>query len=201
MRISGRNVVQPIREKRDLENCKSWLMYKIAEDSKTNEYSNERNYVLFMTGINTALRVSDLLELTVKCVTNGYISIKERKTGKNNQIEINATLLKLLKNYVDKYDMKPNDYLFKTPREYNKPITRHMVYHFLQLMAKEVGLKYPIGTHTMRKTYGYFFYKETQDIVALKKILNHNGNDDKTVLIYIGMLQDDVDKRRRSFEL
>ncbi|PFM44229.1 integrase, partial [Bacillus cereus] len=31
-----------------------------------------------------------------------------------------------------------------------------------------------LGTHTMRKTFGYWFYKQTKDIAMLQEILNHS---------------------------
>ncbi|MDA2219950.1 integrase, partial [Bacillus cereus group sp. Bc228] len=44
-----------------------------------------------------------------------------------------------------------------------------------------------IGTHTMRKTFGYWFYKQTKDVAMLQNILNH------ITLKYIGINKEEKD--------
>lgn len=48
-----------------------------------------------------------------------------------------------------------------------------MAYKILRHAADYVGLD-DIGTHTMRKTFGYHLYKKTGDVALLQKILNHS---------------------------
>jgi len=65
--------VQPIRDKKQIENMKRFL-----------RESNLRDWLLFILGINSGLRISDLLKLTVEDVAGqDRISIEETKTGKN----------------------------------------------------------------------------------------------------------------------
>ena len=49
-----------------------------------------------------------------------------------------------------------------------------------------------IGTHTLRKTFGYHMYQQTHDAVTLKEIFNHA--DISVTLRYIGINQDNKDK-------
>lgn len=49
-----------------------------------------------------------------------------------------------------------------------------------------------IGTHTMRKTFGYHFYQKTKDAAMLMKIFNHSNI--YITLRYIGMEQDYIDE-------
>lgn len=196
----GRNVVQPIRDKRDLDNCINYLKKEVKEskDSVTKKL-NDRNYTLFITGINIGLRISDLLRLKVKDVKNGYMSVREKKTKKINQIVITSDLTRFLDQYIKRYDLDLEDYLFTSRKGINKHITETQAYRVMQRLAKGVKLNYPIGTHSMRKTFGYHYYKKTNNVVALQKMLNHS--DPQTTLIYIGVIQAEVDKERKSFSI
>lgn len=73
-----------------------------------------------------------------------------------------------------------------------------MAYKILKKAANEIGLV-DIGTHTMRKTFGYHFYQKTKDIVLLQKIFNHSSPD--VTKRYIGMDQDMMDKGIDGFGL
>ena len=48
-----------------------------------------------------------------------------------------------------------------------------------------------IGTHTMRKTFGYWFYKQTKDVAMLQDILNHSTP--QITLKYIGINKEEKD--------
>ena len=67
-----KNVVEPIKSKKDLERIEKFL-----------EKHSKRNRLIFAFGINTGLRVSDILGLNVEDVDGkNYVEIKEKKTGK-----------------------------------------------------------------------------------------------------------------------
>ena len=70
--------VEPIRDKEQIKKVKQVL-----------KQSNQRNYLLFVLGINSGLRISDILKLKVKDVKNKkYIEIKEQKTKKYKTFKI-----------------------------------------------------------------------------------------------------------------
>jgi integrase len=169
--------VEPIRDPEKIEEIKRIL--------KRESY---RNWFLFIMGINTGLRISDLLKLQVKHVHDkSHILLKEQKTGKSKKFRINSSL----KMYVDDYifDMQEEDYLFPS-RLTSQPIKRVQAYKILNRTAKRVGLS-SIGTHTLRKTFGYHFYKLHKDVVKLQKIFNHAAPS--ITLIYIGIEQEEID--------
>ncbi len=64
------------------------------------------------------------------------------------------------------------EYLFGRKR-INKPISRSMAFKILRAAAEHVGLD-EIGTHMLRKTFGYHFYKQTKDVAMLQEIFNHS---------------------------
>ena len=94
--------------------------------------------------------------------------------------------------------MEMEDYIFKSRNGKNKPITRVRAYTILNTAAKNIGLE-EIGTHTLRKTFGYWFYKETKDIALLQQLFNHSSPS--ITLRYIGINQDVLDTALDNFNL
>lgn len=173
------NTVEPIR---DLD-----VVMDIAEYLKG---KSDRDYVMFMFGIYTGLRISDILKFRVRDVRDKEaIYIREKKTGKEKRFPINAELKPIIKEYVNGKD--DYEYLFKSPRNCNRPITRQQAYNILSEAGIQFGIE-KIGTHTLRKTFGYHMYQQTHDAVTIKEILNHS--DISITLRYIGINQDNKDK-------
>ncbi|NLG81021.1 MAG: site-specific integrase [Bacilli bacterium] len=178
--------VQPIRDKFKIEEMKSELLR-----------NGTRDYLLFVIGINTGLRISDILELKVKDVKGkSHIVINEIKTKKNKRFKINSSLRYELDNFIK--GMDDEDYLFKSRKGENKPITRVQAYRILKNAGENIGLG-EIGTHTLRKTFGYHFYQKTKDVVLLQELFNHSAPS--VTLRYIGINQDIMDKAIDDFSL
>lgn len=173
------NTVQPIRDINQIR--------KMEQVLKT---QSERNYILFRLGINSGLRISDILKMKVKDVRNQtHFILKEQKTGKSQRLKINPVLKKELNHYTK--NMNDEDYLFKSQKGNNNPIQRMQAWRILNDAAKQVGIDYEIGTHTLRKTFGHRVYTQCQDITIVQKLLNHSTP--QVTLRYIGIQQDDLD--------
>lgn len=172
------NVVQPIKDYDKLESMKRILRNK-----------NERDYVLMLMGLYTALRISDILRVRVEDIQKEYFNIREKKTGKLRRIYLHPKLSKALKDYIA--DRESYEYLFRSREGANRPITRARAYGILRDAASEVGLE-SIGTHSLRKTLGYWVYKDTKDVAGLQKLFNHSSPEE--TLRYIGIEQDNVDE-------
>lgn len=180
--------VEPIRKKSDLEAVKALLKRK------------PRDYAMFVLGINSGLRISDLLSLSLGDVIDQdkkrtqireRIVLRERKTGKAKSFPLNTSARAALRLYVGTFkDLDMERPLFKSRKGEGSPISRGQAYRILRQAAKTVGIS-NIGTHTMRKTFGYWAYKGGVDLSFLQKILNHSSQDQ--TLRYIGILQDDMD--------
>ncbi len=179
----GSNEVQPIRDLTKLEELKSVLMR-----------SSYRDYMLLTVGINTGLRISDLLQLTVADTSNSHIVINEGKTGKVKRFKINANLRKLLDDYI--VGMDRGDYLF--PSRKGGHIGRVQAYRILNNAAEQIGLD-DIGTHTLRKTFGYHHYQQNKDVALLQELFNHSSPS--ITLRYIGINQDIMDQSIDGFYL
>ncbi|MEK4378130.1 site-specific integrase [Bacillus sp. FSL R5-0434] len=168
------HIVQPIRSLEKIQDVKQYLRSK-----------NKRDYFLFIFGINSALRISDILSLQVKDVRNkDHLWATESKTKKKRKILILESLKAEIYEYTK--DMKENEYLFKSVRT-KKPISRIQAYRILREAAEACGLE-EIGTHTLRKTFGYHFYQRTKDIAELQRILNHSSPS--ITMRYIGIDED-----------
>ncbi|MBT2578913.1 tyrosine-type recombinase/integrase [Bacillus sp. ISL-8] len=179
------NIVQPIRDKEIIQEIKEF--YK---------KQNERNYILFLLGINTGFRISDILRLRVRDVEGWNIVIREKKTRKIKDVKMPSELKRAIRNYTEG---KPkNEYLMKSRNGKNKPITRAMAYVILNQAAQEFGLE-RIGTHSLRKTYGYHHYQQFRDVAVLQQMLNHT--EQKETLRYIGIEQDTLNDYQRKFRI
>ncbi|WP_455794481.1 tyrosine-type recombinase/integrase [Clostridium butyricum] len=149
-----------------------------------------------MTGTYTGLRISDILNLKVKDVRNKkYIDLKEKKTGKRNLIEINPLLRKVYKEYC--LEMDDEDYLMRKSN-INKSISRNRAWRIMKDIGDRFGVE-NLGTHTLRKTFGFHYYKQTGDIATLMQMFNHSK--ESITLKYIGITQDKMNKARRDFEI
>jgi integrase len=153
---------------------------------------SERNYLLFTMGISTGLRVSDLVNLRVGDIKKPRIDIKEVKTRKTKRLLLQPWLREEFKNFIE--GRKDDHYLFQSRKGDNRPLQRAAVYKFLSASAKKCGI-HSIGTHSMRKTFGYWTYsKNKQNIGLVMEMLNHSKEGH--TLRYIGITQDDEDKAR-----
>ena len=178
--------VQPIRDVQKIEEVKQLLKRK-----------NKRNYIMFVLGINTGMRISDIVNIQVKHVRKkNHIIITEKKTGKDKRILITDSLKKCLKEYIE--NLRDDDYLIRSRQGKNKPISRFTAYKILKKAAAECDLL-EIGTHTLRKTFGYHFYKKYQNIALLMDIFYHSN--EKITLRYIGINQDIMDKALENFKI
>ena len=185
------NCVQPIRDKEKIEQMKVEL-----------QKSGTRDYLIFCLGINTGLRISDIIKLKVKDILNQdrtiktHIDIIEEKTNKKKRFKINNSLIEDLKNYIG--NMNFEEYIFKSRKGINQPISRVQAYRILNNAGQNVGLD-EIGTHTLRKTFGYHFYNQTRDIALLQELFNHSSPS--ITLRYIGINQDKIDQAYDNFSL
>lgn len=168
------NIVEPIRDKEVIKQIANKLKEK-----------NDRDFMMFYFGIYTGLRISDILQFKVKDVRGkrGY-NIREKKTKKQKMYDWNRTLKKELDKYIE--NKGDDEYLFKS-RQGNKAITRQRAYQIIKKACEECGIQ-NVGTHTLRKTFGYHTYKNTKDIGLLMDMFNHS--EEVITLRYIGLTQE-----------
>jgi integrase len=176
---------------------------KIEDMRKILAYNSSRDELLFLLGINTAFRISDLLRLKFSDLYDQkgrpiqkLYAYKEKKTGKLKSLPMPAKVEKALKEYVKAFpDWQPDDPIFQSRKKDGSKgsgaISRQQAQRILIAAAESAGIKDPIGTHTLRKTFAYMLYKETGNIALVMKLLNHDSQSD--TLRYIGIEQEEMD--------
>ncbi len=179
MKKSKTSIVEPIRSKNDIQRIIKYF----------NSNNKKKYAVLFSLGVNSGLRISDLLGFKVKDVLNqSSIKLREQKTGKYKFFPLKEELQKMLNDFCKNRNL--NEWLFVG--RHNLKLDRIIVYKTFVHACKELKINANVGTHTMRKTFGYHHYKQFQDIALLQTIFNHYSP--VVTKRYIGITQDEVNE-------
>jgi len=189
------NSVEPIREIKTIKNIRSIL-----------KGQSVRNELLFIFGINVGLRISDILKLKIEDLVKSnfktvrdYVIITEKKTGKTKKFYIGDIVKKVIENYIKELsNLDMSNYVFQSRKGKNMPITRQRAYRILNNAAEMIGLveknekgviiSGQIGTHTLRKTFGYHAYQNGSSLELLMDIFNHSSKSQ--TLRYIGITEE-----------
>jgi len=155
--------------------------------------SSLRDRVMVEVGINCGLRIGDMRKIRVKDITdNSHINIQEEKTEKTRKVKLNHNVLEIVEEYIEKAGLGPEDYLLQSRQGDNRAISRVQAYRILNKMAERAGLDIKVGTHTLRKTFGFHHYRKYKDVAQLQAIFNHSSPD--ITLDYIGVTQAEIDR-------
>ena len=179
----GIKTVEPIRDIKKVEAIKLMLTDK------------PRDYLLFVLGINFALRIGDLLALKVGDVLdNGqvkdHLTIKEEKTGKAKRITVNESAKEALVGHFKAVGDRPDgEYLFKSMRS-DKPLDKVTAWKMINQWCKAVGVKDNCGTHTLRKTWGYHARKQGVSLELIQAKFGHSSP--AITRRYIGITADEI---------
>ncbi len=168
------NFVEPIRDKKQIAHIKNLLRGQ----------GRWRDLLLFVVGINTALRISDLLQLRIgdfldeKKGTKSRFWIREEKRGKRHEIVINESIREALEEYLVAYPdvaTDPTHFVFFSSKtdSYGKPLKRGQAWKFITSICRQVGLHGNFGTHSLRKTWGYHARMQGVDLALIMYKLNH----------------------------
>lgn len=177
--------VEPIRNKDDIKKVEAIL-----------KKQGMRNLLFFTIGTNCGLRISDILALNVGDVCGKtHIQIVEKKTGKFKKFPINSKLKPMFDEYTKNRHL--DEPLFLTM--FKNRLARFAAYLIIKDACKKAGIQEVVGTHTMRKTFGYHHYKKYKDVAMLQKIFNHSSP--QITLRYIGIEQDEIDESYTNFIL
>jgi integrase len=156
-----------------------------------------RNYLLIIMGINTALRISDLLRLRW-CDVYDFkhknfkptLCIVEKKTKKNKIIALNHNVQQALylnlRNIGVNYVRKEMP-LFPNTQNNALPISRFQAYGIIKFAGERIGLR--LSCHSLRKTFGYYATRNGASLAVIMKIYNHSSS--VLTLRYLGITQED----------
>ncbi len=170
------NFVEPIRDRKKIAQIKNLLRGQ----------RRYRDLLLFTVGINTALRISDMLELTIgqfldeKGNVRNRFWINEQKRGKRHEVAINASIREVLQEYLVEFPeirKDPSNFIFSSPghNDFSSHIKRGQAWKFITSICREVGLSGNFGTHSLRKTWGYHARLNGVDLALIMHKLNHES--------------------------
>lgn len=204
--ISHRQVKKPGGAKRThpIKDDEKRILFKNWFRTRYEKAKNERlrsiyyrDYMIVMTGLYTAFRAEDLLQLTVAEVSGDWIDVKENKTGKIQSFPLSEEYREAVAEYAAKLGLKPSDSLFPSSRPGAiDAITRQRMDKVIRQACKDCGIGYTVGMHGLRKTFGYCCVSllgfSTEDV---RVFLNHSSA--ATTEHYIEWSRDDVAKEKR----
>lgn len=180
---------QPIKQAEEITKLKSFFKEK----------KDLRNFAMIVMGMNTALRISDLLKLRWDSVYDWekqryykHIQLTEQKTGKTNIIALNQAVIDALEEWRQICYTSQGDYIFQSRTGNNRPITRSQAYRIINRAAKNLGIEGNISCHSLRKTFGYQAWKKGVPPAVIMEIYNHTSLE--ITKRYLAIDQDDKDE-------
>ena len=150
---------------------------------------------VWIFGVNTALRITDLLNIKFSEIKDDRLCIREGKTKKVADILLNDRARAIVARI--RAERPQAIYLFESNIYAGKPLTRQAVGQTFKAIGDIVGVR--LNTHSMRKTRGYHLYQKTKRIEPIMKMLRHSRPSD--TLRYIGIDQDEMDQHSIELEL
>src|SRR5258708_8792546 len=168
------NFVEPIRDKKQIAHIKNVLRGQ----------GRWRDLLLFVVGINTALRISDLLQLRIGDFVDDQGQLKSRfwlreeKRGKRHEVVVNESIREALAQYLNAYPNLGNNldhFVFFNSKNnsYTQALKRGQAWNVIASICHTVGLRGNFGTHSLRKTWGYHARMQGVDLALIMYQLNH----------------------------
>lgn len=180
----------PIKDRKELE---------LFRDYYKDKRPIPRNFTLIVMGLNTAFRIGDILRLKWKDVWQAdgqpctHIRIKEQKTGKVRTVPINNALRQALETYRKSLAAAASlNWLFPSPHSPSQPLSRHQAYRIVKSAAAACGLPDHISCHSLRKTFGYYAWKNGTPPAMLMDLYNHSSY--QITRRYLGIEQEERDQ-------
>lgn len=180
---------QPIKNRVDVERLKDF--YRTVRP-------NARNYALIVLGLNSALRISDMLSLKWKDVYDfsamrflERMELVEKKTNKKQSIPLNSNVREALEALFSEQENKQEEgWIFMGWQ--GRPLSRVQAFRVVSEAARELSLGKHISCHSLRKTFGYHAYKMGVSPSLLMELYNHSSY--QVTKRYLGLGQDEKDE-------
>ena len=180
----------PIKDKAAIVKMKNYYI---------NVKNNPRNYLLLVFGMNTALRISDILRIKWEDIYDkednkyrAHITLHEQKTGKRNTFMLNRAVIAALDRYRKSFSDAPSGYLFVSNKGHDRPISRQQAFRIIKDAAVYAGFTEGVSCHSLRKTFGYYALKAGISPAIIMKIYNHSSF--QITQRYLGIEQEEKDE-------
>lgn len=170
-----------------------YLNFDSALNKALKLIKTEKNYkigFLVVFGINSGLRISDILKITHEDLKNDTVTLMESKTNKKRVIKLNDNIKKA---YVLLQERGTNNVgsIFLTNQ--NTVYSRQYINRKLKEIFGSKSLS--ISTHSLRKTFGRRVWENNQEsdkaLLYLSEIFNHSSP--AITKRYLGIRQEEFD--------
>lgn len=172
----------------------------VKKSLEANKYGL-RDKALFTLGTKSGFRISELLSLKVKDVwQNG--SLVERVTVAKKAMKgqkasrtviMNQEAKTALWAYLAPSMPESDNYLFKSQKDFNRPLSRVQAYRILKAAYNESRLTGKVATHSMRKTFANNVHEKLgHDIFKTQKALGHSNI--KNTVFYLSFKEEEIER-------
>lgn len=191
----GQEYVKPITKEDFAEMVRLCLIHRDAAPVGSATYWKwYRNYIILIVGVNTGNRIETILEQTPRDYSGYRFTSTEHKTGKLQQYDLNEDVYKIVKKYIDYCGFTTNQFMFPPKLGSKDALTRQRCWRMIKDLAKEAGIEYEVGCHSLRKSYGRWIYDDTHDLLLVQSLLGHNSAE--TTMRYICLEANEIEKIR-----
>jgi integrase len=179
-RLGSVLTVEPIRDKKAIDRIK-----KLLRD-------HPRDLCLFVVGINTAFRANELLSLTVKQMRSlqagDVLQVKQSKTAKFRSVTVNKSVVQAVAQHLAALPLPDEAFLFQGKRGC---LTVPTVSTIVKTWCSHAGLKGNYGSHSLRKTWGY--WQRTERGTAVPLLMEAFGHaTQQQTLAYLGIQAEEI---------
>jgi site-specific recombinase XerD len=163
------------------------ILYKEQYKALLYEASdNIRDYAIIQTFLQTGIRLSELVNLTLDDVDVEYrlLTVRQGKGKKDRQIPLVDDAVKALRNYA-RYrntQLVADDEIFflaKNGTSLNVSTVKHVVAKYV----KQAGIRKKVSVHTLRHTFGAHKADKQMSLATLQELMGHKKKE--TTLKYI----------------
>ncbi len=172
--------VEPIRDRKAIKRIKKLLA------------DNPRNLCLFTIGINTAFRANELLSITTGQVRDlepgDSLDLKQKKNKKYRAVVLNNNVVTAIQQHIKQSKLADEDPLFLGKRGL---LTVPSVSRLVKSWCRDVGLKGNYGSHSLRKTWGYWQRMERGTAIPLLMDAFGHASQQQT-LSYLGIQSTEI---------
>lgn len=178
---------------------------KEIESFKAAAMYNPRDLAYIVLALNTGYRCGDILSLKIGDVVAGnadkkiqvarVIGRREQKTGWGNVRALGYKVRNTIREYLlTRRPIQKDEPLFLS-RQKDKEgkmgaISIDRINGLLSYYASKAGIPGRIRSHSLRKTFGYFAYRQCKDIAKVQALFGHSSSD--ITLRYIGIEQEEL---------
>lgn len=174
--------VEPIRSKSSIRQIKENLRNK------------PRDLAIFTLGINTAYRAKELLSLNVRDVKHlkhgDTLDIYQTKTKKYRRVALNPTVIKALQDWIEFSQLDSEAPLFMSNKGGNA-LSVPSLNALVKKWCRDAGLVGNYGSHTLRKTWGY--WQRVDNNTAIPLLMRAYGHTtEQQTLDYLGIQSSEI---------